>query len=86
MRNITTASSPNARATARPPTELTPAQVAREFAVSPATIRRWEGRGILLPRRLPISGHRRYDPADVAALKQRIADGDPSLQRQGGAA
>jgi excisionase family DNA binding protein len=53
--------------------ELTPAEVAREFNVSPATVRRWEESGVLAPtRRLPGSGHRRYSRAAVDALKAKI--------------
>jgi len=51
--------------------ELTPTEVAREFNVSPATVRRWEKSGILVPsRRLPGSKHRRYSRSAVEALKR----------------
>jgi DNA-binding transcriptional MerR regulator len=54
--------------------ELTPTEVAREFRVSPSTVRRWEASGILTPeRRLPGSKHRRYSRAAVDALKKRLA-------------
>jgi len=57
--------------------ELTPAEVARELDVSPATVRRWEGSGLLKPtRRLPSAtgrGHRRYSRESVEALKKRFA-------------
>lgn len=54
--------------------ELTPSEVAAEFNVSPATVRRWESRGVLTPtRRLPGKhGHRRYSRAAVDALKKRL--------------
>ncbi len=53
--------------------ELTPLEVAREFRVSPATVRRWEAAGILKPsRRLPGSKHRRYSRAAVDALKTAL--------------
>lgn len=60
--------------------ELTPAQVAKEFDVSPATVRRWEAAGVLAPsRRLPGSKHRRYTKAAVEALKKKLAEeGDTS--------
>jgi DNA-binding transcriptional MerR regulator len=55
--------------------EMTPVEVAREFDVSPATVRRWEAAGILAPsRRLPGSKHRRYSKAAVEALKQRLKE------------
>lgn len=84
MPKTTRAPEPHVSATATP-NEMSPVQVAREFNVSAATVRRWEEAGILAPsRRLPGSGYRRYNPADVDALKKRIADGDASLQRQAG--
>lgn len=54
--------------------ELTPSEVAAEFNVSPATVRRWEARGILTPtRRLPGKhGHRRYSRASVDTLKKQL--------------
>lgn len=53
--------------------ELTPGEVAQEFNVSPATVRRWEQRGLLVPsRRLPGSRHRRYSRAAVDALKAKL--------------
>jgi excisionase family DNA binding protein len=63
--------------------ELTPTEVAREFNVSPATVRRWEKSGVLPPtRRLPGSGHRRYSRADVEALKAKLNDqSTPNQQR-----
>lgn len=55
--------------------ELTPSEVATELDVSPATVRRWEARGILKPsRRLPGSRHRRYSREAVDALKKQIAE------------
>lgn len=53
--------------------ELTPIQVARIFSVSPQTVRRWEAAGVLAPcRRLPGSNSRRYDPAEVEALRKEV--------------
>ncbi|MEV5211265.1 helix-turn-helix domain-containing protein [Micromonospora sp. NPDC053740] len=55
--------------------ELTPSEVAAELGVSPATVRRWEKRGVLTPsRRLPGEhGHRRYSRSAVDALKKKFA-------------
>jgi len=65
---------------ARDPSELTPAQVAAEFRVSPSTVRRWEKAKMLLPtRRLPGSGYRRYSRADVEAFKVRLAEQQRSV-------
>lgn len=55
--------------------ELTPVEVAREFKVSPATVRRWEERGLLAKaRRLPGSKHRRYSRESVDALKRKLSE------------
>lgn len=55
--------------------ELTPSQVAKEFNVSPATVRRWEKAGVLTPsRRLPGSRHRRYSRTSVEALHRTMAE------------
>jgi DNA-binding transcriptional MerR regulator len=59
--------------------ELTPVEVAREFRVSPSTVRRWEAAGVLTPdRRLPGSKHRRYSRAAVDALKKQQESADVS--------
>ncbi len=62
--------------------ELGPSEVAKEFNVSPATVRRWEKAGILTPtRRLPGSRYRRYSRAAVDALHRRLegpADPEPT--------
>jgi DNA-binding transcriptional MerR regulator len=40
-------------------------ELARRLGVTPATLRKWERTGILLPARDRFTGHRRYDIADV---------------------
>jgi DNA-binding transcriptional MerR regulator len=63
--------------------ELTPTEVAREFNVSPATVRRWEEGGILAPsRRLPGSRHRRYSRTSVEALKAKLDEEQPKGNRE----
>lgn len=58
--------------------ELTPSEVAREFNVSPATVRRWENSGVLAPsRRLPGSRHRRYSRDAIEALKAKLSEQQP---------
>lgn len=58
--------------------ELTPQQVADLLGVSPSTVRRWEEAGVLTPkRRLPGSGHRRYDRAAVEQLLAET-EGEPA--------
>lgn len=49
--------------------ELTPAEAAKILGVSPSTVRRYEESGLLVPRRLLGSGHRRYRRAEVEALR-----------------
>lgn len=64
--------------------ELTPTEVAREFNVSPATVRRWELAGILAPsRRLPGSRHRRYSRTSVDALKVKLNEDQPEAGHEG---
>ncbi len=61
--------------------ELTPAQVAKELKVSPATVRRWEKAGVLAPsRRLPGSRHRRYSRAAVEELQRKTNDANAPEQ------
>lgn len=54
-------------------------QAARELGVSERTLRRWEERGVLKAVRLPVSGVRRFRPADVAALRSQMFSGLPPL-------
>ena len=56
--------------------ELTPAEAADILGVSPSTVRRYEESGLLVPRRLPGSGHRRYRRGEVEALRDQ-ADAQP---------
>lgn len=51
-----------------PEPELTIAAVARRLGVAPATLRSWERRYGLGPSARTTGSHRRYTPADVAAL------------------
>lgn len=45
-------------------------QVARIFKVDPETVRRWEKRGLLSASRT-LGGHRRFDAAEVRAVRGR---------------
>lgn len=57
--------------------ELRPSDVAREFKVSPTTVRRWGKRGWLTPTRtLPGSKYRRYSREDVEAFRKRLEAGE----------
>lgn len=47
--------------------------VARELAVTVATVRRWSDNGTLRVARLP-SGQRRYSPADVDRVRREMWD------------
>jgi DNA-binding transcriptional MerR regulator len=56
--------------------ELSPKEAGAVLGVSPATVRRYEARGLLVPaRRLPGSGYRRYRRSDVEALAKAIEAG-----------
>jgi DNA-binding transcriptional MerR regulator len=53
-----------------PPRELEPGvtfigPLARRLAIRPATLRKWEQAGLIVPRRDPRTGYRVYTPADV---------------------
>lgn len=56
--------------------ELTPAQVAKRLGVSPSTVRRYEERGFLIPRRMPGSRWRRYSDEAVKEFERRYAAGE----------
>lgn len=55
---------------------LTPAQVARRFAVDPKTVTRWAKEGKLPSIRTP-GGHRRYRQSVVDALAAEQVEGPP---------
>lgn len=40
-------------------------ELAHQLRVTPATLRNWEGAGILAPARDPATGYRRYDATDI---------------------
>jgi excisionase family DNA binding protein len=62
---------------AEQPQELTPGEVAREFKVSPSTVRRWGKRGWLPPTRLlPGSRYRRYSREAVDEFRRRYEAGE----------
>lgn len=56
---------------------LTPAEVAHVFAVDPKTVVRWAKAGKLTSFWTP-GGHRRFDAAEVRALKDRAQNGHQS--------
>jgi DNA-binding transcriptional MerR regulator len=49
----------------RPDDALTIGELARELGVVPATLRKWERAGILVPERDPFTDYRHYTPDDV---------------------
>jgi excisionase family DNA binding protein len=49
-------------------------ETARRLGVHENTVRNWADRGILRPMRLPGSGYRRFDVADVERLAQEMRD------------
>ncbi len=65
---------------------LTVRAVAREFGVHENTVRNWEARGALKAVRLPVSGYRRFDLAEVERMKREMfahlapADTGPVLE------
>lgn len=64
------------------PTHLGVAEAAKLLRVSPDTVRRWERSGVLVPAlRLPKSGHRRYDRAEVVALQRALDDPSQGVER-----
>jgi excisionase family DNA binding protein len=50
-------------------------ETARRLGVHENTVRNWADRGILRPMRLPGSGYRRFDEADVDRLAREMRDG-----------
>ena len=50
-------------------------ETARKLGVHENTVRNWEERGILHAAKLPGSGYRRFDPAEVARLHNEMVNG-----------
>jgi DNA-binding transcriptional MerR regulator len=48
------------------------AEAAGFLGVSISTLRNWDRRGKLSPRRHPINGYRLYDRAEIERLKEQI--------------
>lgn len=59
---------------------LTPSQVAGVLHVSPKTVSRWAGQG-LLPCLVTLGGHRRFRRTDIEEVSRRMAGEEqaPSL-------
>jgi excisionase family DNA binding protein len=55
--------------------QLNVRETARRLGVHENTIRNWADRGILRPMRLPGSGYRRFDVADVDRLAREMREG-----------
>lgn len=57
--------------------------LAGELGIRPATPRKWEGAGLVSPRRDPLTGYRVYDEADVrdARLAHRLRRGGYPLEQ-----
>jgi excisionase family DNA binding protein len=54
------------------PCRLSIAEAASLLGVSVSTLRNWDRRGKLTPRRHPINGYRMYDRAEIVRLKEQI--------------
>jgi excisionase family DNA binding protein len=50
-------------------------ETARRLGVHENTVRNWANRGLLRPVRLPGSGYRRFEAADVERLALEMRDG-----------
>ncbi|MFI8292094.1 MerR family DNA-binding transcriptional regulator [Streptomyces sp. ms191] len=57
--------------------------LAERLGIRPATLRKWEGAGLLRPRRDPLTGYRVYDDADVrdARLAHQLRRGGYLLEQ-----
>ena len=51
---------------------LTITEAANLLGVSVSTLRNWDRRGKLTPRRHPINGYRIYDRTEIVRLKEQI--------------
>jgi excisionase family DNA binding protein len=61
---------------------MTVSQAARALGVAPNTVRAWTARGLLAAERTP-TGHRRYDPAVIEAMRQRMREATDEGRRPG---
>ncbi len=60
--------------------QLNVRETARRLGVHENTVRNWADRGILRPMRLPGSGYRRFDVADVERLAREMRDGAAPIE------
>ncbi|MFC8389771.1 TioE family transcriptional regulator [Streptomyces sp. NPDC057238] len=75
--------SPHADTTVSRPRRTFIGPLAEELGIRPATLRKWEGAGLVRPRRDPLTGYRVYDEADVrdARLVHQLRRGGHLLEQ-----
>lgn len=56
------------------PTQLNVRETARRLGVHENTVRNWANRGLLRATRLPGSGYRRFDVADIDRLAREMRE------------